>query len=249
MLEEDERRQYVARQYESLREEMAQARQSQQNILQWSQAVSGTLFAAALVAGAGHSSRYIIAAQFVLGLVIPAVLLGAALTWSGELIRLTRIGVFLRSFEMASWDETKSDLVEATSLFVWQNFAWSAPRQFTAAGFRGKQNVGYMGIGMFFGVMYLGSIAAFCIVSSWPLTLIVPVLLVAFGILVMLPPALQLFKLNATPISLTATSLTEWLDELKARNSTVSSHFPLSSVGSFLRFVKKSRNSKSKATL
>jgi hypothetical protein len=40
MLEEDERRQYAARQYESLREEMTQARQSQQNILQWSQATA-----------------------------------------------------------------------------------------------------------------------------------------------------------------------------------------------------------------
>jgi hypothetical protein len=38
MLEDDERRQYAVRQYESLREEMAQARQSQQSILQWAQA-------------------------------------------------------------------------------------------------------------------------------------------------------------------------------------------------------------------
>src|ERR1700683_4685377 len=116
MLEDDERQQYAARQYQSLREEMGPARQSQQNILQWSQAVSGTLFAAALMAGTGHSPRYVIAAQFVLGLVLPAVLLGGALTWTGELIRLTRIGVFLRFFERASWSKVESDPAKATSL-------------------------------------------------------------------------------------------------------------------------------------
>ena len=139
MISDDERGQYAARQYQSLRDEMAQARQSQQAILQWSQAVSATLFAAALVAGTGHSSHYVIAAQFVLGVILPAVLLGGALTWSGEMICLTRIGIFLRSFEKAAWSEVVSDpAVARTSLFIWQNFAWSPPRQFTLAGFSRK---------------------------------------------------------------------------------------------------------------
>ena len=110
-------------QHQSLRDEMAQARQSQQAILQWSQAVSATLFAAALVAGTGHSSHYVVAAQFVLGVILPAVLLGGALTWSGEMIRLTRIGIFLRSFERYTWDEKAPDLAAGTSLFVSQNVA------------------------------------------------------------------------------------------------------------------------------
>lgn len=223
MFQDDERQQYAARQYESLREELAQARQSQQSILQWSQAVSGTLFAAALVAGTAHPSRYAVAAQFVFGLVLPAVLIGGALTWSGELIRLTRIGVFLRSFERASWAERKPNQtsatlepVAATSLFIWQNFAWSPPRRFMDAGFRGKQNVGYTGIAVFFGVMYLGSVVVFCTISAWPLALTVSILLVVIGALVMVPPALQLFKLNRAPLNLTASDLTEWLDNIEA---------------------------------
>ena len=102
MLPDEERRQYAARQYESLREEIGQARQAQHTILQWTQALAGTLFAAALVAGTAKTSRYLVAAQFVLGLVLPAVLLGGALAWSGELVRMTRAGVFLRSFERST---------------------------------------------------------------------------------------------------------------------------------------------------
>jgi hypothetical protein len=184
----------------------------------------------------------------VFGLVLPAVLLGGALTWSGELIRLTRIGVFLRSFERASWDKTKSDPTEAASLFVWQNFAWSAPHRFTVAGFRRKQNVGYIGIGIFFGVMYLGSVAAFCIISSWPLALTTSVLLVALGVSVMLPPALQLFRLNAAPLTLTASDLREWLDGLEAGKSMASRRPALSRATSFLSSVKRFRGSNGKTT-
>ena len=216
MISDDERGQYAARQYQSLRDEMAQARQSQQAILQWSQAVSATLFAAALVAGTGHSSHYVIAAQFVLGVILPAVLLGGALTWSGEMICLTRIGIFLRSFEKAAWSEVVSDpAVARTSLFIWQNFAWSPPRQFTLAGFRGKQNVGYAGIGIFFGIMYIGSVIAFDVISSWPLDLTATILLVALGVAVMLPTAL-LFRLNATSPVITEDDLKEWLATLNA---------------------------------
>lgn len=244
MLEDDERLQYAARQYQSLREEMGQARQSQQNILQWSQAVSGTLFAAALVAGTGHAPRYVLAAQFVLGLILPAVLLGGALTWTGELIRITRIGVFLRYFESASWCEKQPDPVKATSLFVWQNFARYPPQPFTDSGFRGKQNVGYVGIGLFFGVMYLGSVAAFCIVSSWPLALAASILLIVLGAWVMLPSAFQLFKLNGTSIPVTSKDLTDWLDSVKAGKGAPPRRGTLSRITSLPGLAKRFRSSK-----
>lgn len=216
MISDDERGQYAARQYQSLRDEMAQARQSQQAILQWSQAVSATLFAAALVAGTGHSSHYVVAAQFVLGVILPAVLLGGALTWSGEMIRLTRIGIFLRSFERYTWDEKAPDLAAGTSLFIWQNFAWSPPEQFALARFHGKQNTGYAGIGIYFGVMYTGSLIVFGIISPFPLNIVVPLLLVGLGLVVMVTTAAQLFRLNAKSPVITEDDLKKWLITLNA---------------------------------
>jgi hypothetical protein len=135
-----------------------------------------------------------------------------------------------------------------TSLFIWQNFAWSPPRRFTAAGFRGKQNVGYVGIWLFFGVMYLGSVTAFCIISSWPLALVASILLVALGASVMLPPALQLFTLSAASLTLTASDLTEWLDGLEMGKGVSPRHPALSRAVSLLSHVKIFRGSKSKTT-
>lgn len=215
MLPDEERRQYAARQYESLREEIGQARQAQHTILQWTQALAGTLFAAALVAGTAKTSRYLVAAQFVLGLVLPAVLLGGALAWSGELVRMTRAGVFLRSFERSSWAGGGVDPVNATSLFIWENFVWLPPKRFLAAGDRDKQNIGYAGISIFFGIMYLGSLIAFCVITPWPLAIAVSCVFVVLGAAVMLPQAVQLFMLNATSLSVTAEDLGQWMEELK----------------------------------
>jgi hypothetical protein len=213
MFSDDERRQYTARQYQSLREEIAQAREAQQSILLWNQAVSGTLFAAALVAETSNSARYVIAVQFVFGLVLPAVLLGGALAWSGEMIRMERAGVYLRSFERATWNSEGEDGIARTSFFIWENFLWNPPAKFVAVGYR-KQNVGYAGVGVFYGIMYVGSLVAFCTISVWWLSLIACITLVVLALAVMIFPAIQLFTLGGSSPTLTADGLANWMEEL-----------------------------------
>ena len=213
MFSDDERLQYAARQYQSLREEIAQAREAQQSILLWNQAVSGTLFAAALVAATSHSAHYVVAAQFVFGLVLPAVLLGGALAWSGEMIRMERAGVYLRSFERATWNSEGEDGIARTSFFIWENFLWSPPAKFAAAGYR-KQNVGYAGVGVFYGIMYIGSLIAFCTISVWWLSLIACTSLVALALAVMISPAIRLFTLGGSSPTVTADELASWMKEL-----------------------------------
>lgn len=215
MLSHDERRQYAVKQYESLRAEMILVRQTQQAILQWTQAVSAALFAAALVAATAHPTQYLVAAQLVLGAVVPLVLLGGALAWSGELIRLTRQGVFLRAFERATWADGEGDPMEATSLFIWENFAWFPPEPFSRTGFRRRQNAGYVGIAAFFGMMYVGSSIAFWVISPWALCLCVSIPLAVLSAVVLLPSAMQLSSLNSQSLMLTKNDLETWRKDLK----------------------------------
>lgn len=213
MFPDDERRQYAARQYESLRTEIGQAREAQYNILQWNQAVSGTLFAAALVAGNVHSHAYLLAAQFILGLVLPAILLGGALAWVGEMIRMERAGMYLRFFERATWRNNGNDGLLDTSLFMWENFLWSPPAKFVKAGYR-KQNVGYTGVGIYYGIMYVGSLAAFSTISTWWISIVVCAIFAALGCAVIVPPVIQLFTLGGNAPTMTSHELAEWMNEL-----------------------------------
>ncbi len=236
MLPEDERRQYAARQYESLREEIAQARDAQHSILQWNQAVAGTLFAAALVAGTSHLAHSVIAAQFIFGLVLPAVLLGGALAWSGEMIRMERAGVFLRFFERTTWASDGDDGIANTSLFMWENFLWSPPATFVAAGYR-KQNVGYVGVAVYFSVMYLGSLIAFCTISLLWLSLATCVALVILGLSVTAPPAIQLFTLGGSALSLSDNDLTKWIKQLEESKGLLAQSGSLTRIGKSARHL------------
>jgi hypothetical protein len=220
VIPEQERKQYAARQYESLRAECEGARTAQHTILQWSQAVSGTLFAAALVAGASHSGRFVVAAQFIFGLVLPAVLLGGALAWAGEMIRMERVSIFLRSFERAVWGNGGSDGFKDTSFFIWENFLWSPPRSFYDAGYR-KQNTGYVGVAAFYGIMYLGSLIAFWVLSPWWLSLVGSFALVSLGCMVMIPPARQIFSLGSGAPTLSSEDLSLWVKSLPEKKGTL----------------------------
>lgn len=220
MIPEDDRRQYAVRQYESLRAECAEARGAQHTILQWNQAVSGTLFAAALLAGTSHSGRFVVAAQFIFGLVLPAVLLGGALAWAGEMIRMERTGVYLRSFERATWGNGSGDGLKDTSFFIWENLLWSPPKQFYDAGYR-KQNTGYVGVAVFYGIMYTGSMIAFCVLSPWWLSVVTCGALVFLGSAIMIPPAVQVFSLGGAAPTLTNGDLAIWVKNLADEKSTL----------------------------
>jgi hypothetical protein len=238
MIPEDERRKYALRQYESLRAECEGARGAQHTILQWNQAVSGTLFAAALVAGASQSERFVVAARFIFGLVVPAVLLGGALAWAGEMIRMERTGIYLRSLERAVWGNESGDALKDTSFFIWENFLWFPPERFSNAGYR-KQNVGYVGVAVFYTIMFLGSLIAFWILSPLWLSVVLTVVLVLLGCAVMILPALQIFSLGGAALRLSNEELNEWFENLPQEKST-----PQSALHQFVeRFFVGSRKS------
>ena len=213
MFSDDERRKYAAMQYDSIRVACNQAREAHHSILTWSQAVSGTLFAAGLVAAASHSGRFTVAAQFVFGLVIPAILIGSALAWAGEMIRMENIGLFLRAFERAAWKrDDGADKIE-TSWFIWENFIWSPPRALRAQHF-GKQTAAYAGVALFFAMMYAGTLIVFWVISPWWLSLIDSILAITLAVIVMIPPGIQVLKLGSTAPTITDADLTAWAGEL-----------------------------------
>lgn len=219
MIPEDDRRRYAAMQYQGLRDACTEARKAQHTILQWNQAVASTLFAAALVAGASRSDRFVIAAQFIFGVVIPAILLGGALAWAGEMIRMETIGMFLRSFERASWDRGQDGLT-GTSFLVWENLLWNPPARLDGSGYR-KQNTGYAGVALFFVIMYAASMIAFCVLSSWWLSLVTCAVLVLLGAAVMIPPAIQVFSLGGSAPTISSADLTEWVNSLADEKGTL----------------------------
>jgi hypothetical protein len=232
MIPEELRKQFTVRQYESLRAECEGARKAQHTILQWNQAVSGTLFAAALVAGASSSGRFVVAAQSIFGVVLPAVLLGGALAWAGEMIRMERVGVYLRSFERAAWEDQVCDGFKDTSLFIWENLLWSPPKLFSEVGYR-KQNIGYAGVAAFFSIMYAGSLIAFDVLSpwSWWLWLIFDVVLLTVGCLVMILPAIQIFSLGGAAPNLSSQDLSLWVESLPPEKSTIAQNVILQRAG------------------
>jgi hypothetical protein len=213
MFSDDERREYAAKQYDSIRAACNQAREAHHSILTWSQAVSGTLFAAGLVAAASHSDRFTMAAQFVFGLVIPAIIIGSALAWAGEMIRMETIGLFLRAFERAVWNRDDGAGKIETSWFVWENFIWSPPRVLRSYRF-GKQATAYAGVAVFYAMLYGGSLIVFWVISPWWLALIDSILAITLGIIVMIPPAIQVLRLGSTAPTITDADLTGWAREL-----------------------------------
>ena len=213
MFSDDERREYAAKQYDSIRAACDQAREAHHSILTWSQAVSGTLFAAGLVAAASHSGRFTTAAQFVFGLVIPAIIIGSALAWAGEMIRMETIGLFLRAFERAVWNRDDEAGKIETSWFVWENIIWSPPQVLRSCRF-GKQATAYAGVAVFYAILYAGSLIVFWVISPWWLSLIDSIMAITLAIVVMIPPGIQVLRLGSSAPTITDTDLTTWAREL-----------------------------------
>lgn len=151
-----QRFQLALAEYQSLREESAQAREAQQSILEWSIGAIGVVFAAALATDAGASPGLV--RSMVLGIVLPSLIAGATFTWMGEMMRMERAAYYLRGREPAFWvtEEDGShtvdpDLVDEPDIrpLLWENFI-----AFASEGpGRRKQLVAYVGG---FGI-YVGS--------------------------------------------------------------------------------------------
>jgi hypothetical protein len=91
----------VMLEYEKLRDESIQAMQAQQSILQWSIASFGAILGAALLLATKDAPfalpPYVSFAAF--GVILPVFVGMCCLAWFGELIRMERIGAFLRGME------------------------------------------------------------------------------------------------------------------------------------------------------
>ncbi|MFE2754480.1 hypothetical protein ACFXGA_21030 [Actinosynnema sp. NPDC059335] len=155
---------FMKAEYDSLRGEGAQARQAQQSILQWSMAILGVVFSAGiLVANQSMNANTSPSAQgflhlvflLVFGVVLPLSSWCATLAWFGELIRMERVGRYLRGFEVAlgeimSRHRPSGDPAFPTSPLRWENHI-SGERRGVAVS---KQRVGYLGcLGLYAGVV------------------------------------------------------------------------------------------------
>src|SRR5262245_18337888 len=109
---DDQRSQLVALQYETVRQESNQARQDMHSILGWNQALIVALFGAGLVIVA--SGKHAGVAELAFGLVLPVLLIGGALAWAGEMIRMERTGAFLRALERSTWSRSADGSAVAT---------------------------------------------------------------------------------------------------------------------------------------
>jgi hypothetical protein len=129
------------------------------------------------------------------------------------MIRMERVGVYLRSFERASWADQSGDPIKDTSFFIWENFLWSPPSRFYRAGYR-KQNTGYAGVAIFYAMMFAGSMIAFFILSAWWLSLVVGLVLTSLGCFMIIPPAIQIFALGGAAPTISNEELSLWANSL-----------------------------------
>jgi hypothetical protein len=87
--------------YQKLRDESLQAMQAQQSTLQWSMATFGAIIGAiALLINQRALALQPIATFVALGVALPTFVMCCGLSWVGELLRMERIGVYLRGLEL-----------------------------------------------------------------------------------------------------------------------------------------------------
>lgn len=154
---------FIKAEYETLRTESAQARQSQQSILQWSMAIIGVVFSAGIILVNQSMSTNVdqsakgflyVVFLFVFGFVLPLSSWCASLAWFGELIRMERSGRYLRGFEVsltniASRYNSSSDIPHLRSPLRWENYIADENDRGIAVS---KQRVGYAGcLGLYLG--------------------------------------------------------------------------------------------------
>ena len=151
--------------YQSLREESAQARNAQQTILQWSLGAFSLVFAAALSTSTSATPAIERLRMAVFAFALPFLVIGSCLAWVGELIRMRRVGSYLRGRERTFWpeweDEVQASFVRDRTSYplLWENYIASKgpePGQH-------KQWEGYLGAALIYGGAYVVSLAVFMI--------------------------------------------------------------------------------------
>jgi hypothetical protein len=155
--------------YQSLREESAQARTAQQTILQWSLGAFALIFAGAMASDVASTPRGEVLLMIIFGLALPGLVFGSCLAWAGELLRMERAGYFLRGREAAVWaSSARGRVVDERNVLdieqfplLWENFIASAKYP----GAR-KQQLGYIGALVIYGLSYSISAVVF-FVTLW----------------------------------------------------------------------------------
>jgi hypothetical protein len=111
---ENEMLRLFAEEYRSLRDESAQARETQHKVLEWTVSAFAALFVAALVIPASSDAGQTVALRLLLfGLVLPLLLIASAVVWLGEIYRMERVGAYLRCRERASWKDHAEEVESA----------------------------------------------------------------------------------------------------------------------------------------
>jgi hypothetical protein len=186
------------------------------SILGWNQALIVALFGAGLVIVASGTHAGV--AELAFGLVLPVLLIGGALAWAGEMIRMERTGAFLRALERSTWSRSADGSEVATSWFIWENFLWSPPDRIGRAGFH-KQNSGYAGVAMYFAAAYVGSTIVFIDIAPWWLSLVDVVVLASIAVALLLPVVRHIFALGGLAPSISHKELSEWASGLTDNKS------------------------------
>lgn len=202
-------------QYETIRTESGQARSDQQSIINWNQAFAVALFAVGIVIVG--NSEHMLLAQVLFGLLLPLVLVGGTMAWAGEMIRMERAGAYLRALERAMWHRLPSGQTDPL-WFMWENFLWSPPKRMLEGGYK-KQNAGYAGIAIFYGAMYVGSLAVFASISPAWLTVVVSCVIVVISSVTVLPVARQIFSLGGIALTISDEDLRDWATNILERRS------------------------------
>lgn len=113
--------------YRTLREESAQSRVAQQQILQWSMAGLSAIIAGGLVFLNGYAAdktpEHLLITLMIFGLLIPVVAICSNLSWWAEVFRMERAGTHIRGMEgyahrnyVSPFDDTEPSMVFETSI-------------------------------------------------------------------------------------------------------------------------------------
>jgi hypothetical protein len=152
--------------YVSLREESSQARQAQQSTISWSLAAFATIFAGGLVFvssffkdGANASVPVMVFYVLIFGVALPGFAFAACLAYMGELIRLERVGVYLRGLEKYLANSTAPGSPLNGGPLRWETYLRQKSPEVAIS--RGKKrqigNIG--GIGVYVGAEIVSAIA------------------------------------------------------------------------------------------
>ena len=137
--------------YNAIRAKSADARNTQQPILQWSLAAAGVVVAGVVSGSARGGAVFAQAVAFVLTTIVPIVLLCALAVWLSEVSRMLRAAKYIRMREEAfrSAAEWPTDIIHwfATEPIIWESLLVERKE------WRGRADLGPIAVAVLYGAM------------------------------------------------------------------------------------------------